>query len=216
MFNPELLTQILLTFLLAIAAFWLAACPFAVWIGKLLLSKDIRKYGDHNPGTYNVFRAGSIKWGILALLIEIAKGFPFVFLAYHYFELPVISVMIVALCAILGHAFSPILKFRGGKALAVTGGVILAISPLQIFIIILAFMLIFFLFIDQDSWTVMFSFICTGITMFILKGMNWELLLLALIFVILAIKHFDDLKSPPRVHFKLLKLLHFGKTANRH
>jgi glycerol-3-phosphate acyltransferase PlsY len=216
MFNPELLTQILLTFLLAIAAFWLAACPFAVWIGKLLLSKDIRKYGDHNPGTTNVFRAGSVKWGILALLIEIAKGFPFIFLAYHYFELPVISVIIVALCAILGHAFSPILKFRGGKALAVTGGVILAVSPLQMFIIILAFMLIFFLFIEQDSWTVIFSFICTGITMFIFKGMNWELLLLALIFIILVIKHFDDLKSPPRVHFKLLKLLHIGKTANRH
>ena len=216
MVNPELTIQILLTFLLAIAAFWLAACPFAVWIGRLLLSKDIRKYGDHNPGTTNVFRAGSVKWGILALLIEIAKGFPFVFLAYRYFELPVISVIIVALCAILGHAFSPILKFKGGKALAVTGGVILAVSPLQMFIIILAFMLIFFLFIDQDSWTVIFSFICTGITMFILKGMNWELLLLALIFVILVIKHFDDLKSPPRVHFKLLKLLHIGKTANRH
>jgi acyl phosphate:glycerol-3-phosphate acyltransferase len=216
MSNPELIMQIFLTFILAVAAFWLAACPFAVWIGRFLLSKDIRKYGDHNPGTFNVFRAGSVKWGILALLIEIAKGFPFVFLAYHYFELPVISVMIVALCAILGHAFSPILKFKGGKALAVTGGVILAISPLQMFIVILAFMFIFFLFIEQDSWTVIFSFICAGITTGILKGMNWEILLLALILTILVIKHFSDLRYPPRVHFKLFKLLHIGKTANRH
>jgi glycerol-3-phosphate acyltransferase PlsY len=215
MSNPELITQILLTFILAVAAFWLGACPFAVWIGKYLLSKDIRNYGDHNPGSTNVFRAGSVKWGILALLIEIGKGFPFVFLAFSYFELTSASVIIVALCAVLGHAFSPMLKFKGGKSLAVTGGVILAVSPLQAFIIILAFMLIFFLLIEQDAWTVIFSFTCGCITVGIIQGLNWLVLLITLILLILVLKHFNDLKSLPRFHFKLFKLLHIGKTASR-
>jgi glycerol-3-phosphate acyltransferase PlsY len=216
MYNPEFMLQAIITFLLAVAAFWLGACPFAVWIGKSLLSKDIRNYGDHNPGSTNVFRAGSVKWGILALLIEIGKGFPFVFLAYSYFELPPVSVIIVALCAILGHAFSPILKFKGGKALAVTGGVILAISPLKIFVIILAFMLLFYLFLEQDSWTVILSFTCTCITLGILQGINWETVLVALILIILIIKHFNDLKFMPRFHFRLFKLFNINKTASRH
>lgn len=213
MSNPDLILQIILTFMLAVAAFWLAACPFAVWIGKYLLSKDIRNFGDGNPGSTNVFRAGSIKWGILALLIEIGKGFPFVFLAFSYFQLPAIPVIIVALCAILGHAFSPLLKFKGGKALAVTGGVILAVSPLQAFIIILAFMLIFYLSVDQDSWTVAFSFTCGCITLGILNGLNWLTILIALITVILIIKHFSDLREMPKFHFKLLKWVHLRKTS---
>lgn len=206
--------EILLTAILAICAFWLAACPFAIWIGKFLLRKDIRKYGDGNPGTTNVFRAGSIKWGILALLLEIAKGFPFVFLAYAIFNLPVVSVIIVAICAVIGHAFTPILKFRGGKALAVTGGVVLAISPLQIFIIVLAFMLIFYLFIEQDSWTVIISFICTCITLTVMNVPRWETILIGFILIILVIKHVNDLKTMPRFRLKIFKWLHIGKTSS--
>jgi glycerol-3-phosphate acyltransferase PlsY len=213
MSDPKLILQVLLTLILAVAAFWLAACPFAVWIGKYLLSKDIRNFGDGNPGTTNVFRAGSAKWGVLALLIEIGKGYPFVFLAFSYFKLPAIPVMIVALCAVLGHAFSPILKFKGGKALAVTGGVILAISPLQAFISILAFMLVFYLCVEQDSWTVIFSFTCSCITMGILQGLNWITILIALILVILIIKHFNDLRTMPRFRFKVFKWLHLRKTS---
>jgi glycerol-3-phosphate acyltransferase PlsY len=206
--------EIFLTVVLAVCAFWLAACPFAVWIGRYILSKDIRNFGDGNPGSTNVFRAGSIKWGILALFLEIGKGFPFVFLAFSYFKLTAISVILVALCAVLGHAFSPILKFKGGKALAVTGGVILAISPNFIFLILIAFMAIFFLFVEQDAWTVIFSFTCGCIALGVLQGLNWETILIALILIILVIKHISDLKAMPRFHVKFLKWLHIGNTSS--
>ena len=45
------------TLVLSIAAFWLGACPFSVWIGRWFLDKDIRHFGDGNPGCGNVFRA---------------------------------------------------------------------------------------------------------------------------------------------------------------
>jgi hypothetical protein len=50
--------EILYTALLIVAAFWLGACPFSLWVGKWLLGKDIRNYGDVNPGASNVLRAG--------------------------------------------------------------------------------------------------------------------------------------------------------------
>jgi glycerol-3-phosphate acyltransferase PlsY len=197
--------------MLAICAFGLAACPFAVWIGRYLVRKDIRDYGDRNPGTANVFRAAGVKWGILSLVLEIAKGFPFVFLAYWYFRLSGISVIIVILSAILGHAYSPILHFKGGKALAVTGGSLLALPPCQIFITVLAFMALFWLFIEQDAWTVIFSFFSTCVLLVIIKGITWEPILLFLVLIILTIKHINDLKAKPIFKFRFLHLLPLGK-----
>ncbi len=43
--------------LLALGAFWLGACPFSVWIGRWLLHRDVREYGNGNPGAANVFLA---------------------------------------------------------------------------------------------------------------------------------------------------------------
>ncbi len=74
--------------LLAVSAFWLGACPFSVWIGWWVLGKDIRNYGDGNPGAANVFRAGGRKPGYLDLILDTAKRVPFVFLAHSFFELP--------------------------------------------------------------------------------------------------------------------------------
>ena len=61
--------ELIYSVLLAVAAFWLGACPFALWIGKWLAHKDIRNYGDGNPGAVNAFRAAGPKIGTFALII---------------------------------------------------------------------------------------------------------------------------------------------------
>ena len=74
--------------ILALCAFGLGACPFSLWVGRWFLGRDIRNYGDGNPGAVNVFRAGGRKAGLLAVLLDVAKGVPFVWLAHSFFELP--------------------------------------------------------------------------------------------------------------------------------
>jgi glycerol-3-phosphate acyltransferase PlsY len=106
-----------------ILAFLSGSLPFSVWVGKIALGKDIQQYGDKNPGSANVFRAGSKFWGAVALLLDFLKGAIPVAIAYSLFQLEGWALTAVALAPILGHAFSPFLKFRGGKALAVTFGV---------------------------------------------------------------------------------------------
>ncbi|MCK4863660.1 MAG: glycerol-3-phosphate acyltransferase, partial [Dehalococcoidales bacterium] len=113
--------------LLSIAAFGLGAIPFSLIVGRLFLGKDPRDYGDGNPGAVNVFRAGGQKAGYLAVFLDVAKGVPFVFLAHSLFGLSHVAVVAVGMCAILGHAFSPFLHWRGGKAVAVTFGVLVAL-----------------------------------------------------------------------------------------
>jgi glycerol-3-phosphate acyltransferase PlsY len=199
--------------LLAVAAFWLAACPFSVWIGKWLLGRDIKGYGDSNPGAYNVFRAGGWKVGVLAMVVDIVKGVPFVALAHYYFELPMVAVMSIGLCAILGHAYSPLLHFQGGKALAVTGGVMFALPQHEIVISVLVFMFIGFLLIDVDGWRVMFSMGASVIYLVITEGLSLAPLFVLCVTAILVMTHFDELKTMPRFRGKLITWLQARKMA---
>jgi glycerol-3-phosphate acyltransferase PlsY len=104
-------------------AFISGALPLSVWLGRLALGVDIRQYGDGNPGAANVWRAGGARWGVLAILLDAFKGAIPVGLVNHISNLDGLALAVIALAPILGHALSPFLRFRGGKALAVTFGV---------------------------------------------------------------------------------------------
>jgi len=199
---------------LVVLAFWLGACPFSLWVGKWLLGKDIRNYGDGNPGATNVLRAGGRKSFALALFLDIGKGIPFVALAHYYFELPMAMVMAVGLSAILGHAFSPLLRFNGGKALAVMGGVLLGLPQLDIFFALVVFMLLGFLLINVDAWRVMFGTTGTLIYLVVTRGVALEPLFMLCVIAILVVKHFDDLKTRPRFKGKLITWLRGRKAAD--
>jgi len=200
---------------LFVLAFGLGACPFALWVGKWFLGKDIRNYGDGNPGAYNVMRAGG-RWSFaLALFLDMGKGVPFVALAHYYFGLPIGMVMVVGLSAILGHAFSPILRFNGGKALAVTGGVILALPQHEIFIAVVIFMFLAYLLIDVDAWRVTVAMTLTLIYLLLTKGFSLEPLFILCVMAILTVKHIEDLRSTrPRFRGKLITWLQGRRTAH--
>jgi len=197
----------LVALLLAISAFWLGACPFSVWIGRWLLGKEIRDYGDTNPGAANVLRAGGRKAFVLAVILDVAKGMPFVILAHSFFRLPDPIVLAIGLCPILGHAFSPLLRLRGGKALGVTIGVLIVLPQHYMLITFLAFMLLGYLFIEIDAWVVMLG--ATGSLVYLLaaKGGSWESLFMFCVLATLATKHLADLKTIPRFKGKLVRWL---------
>ena len=197
--------------LLAVAAFWLGACPFSVWVGRWLLDKDIREYGDGNPGAVNVFRAGSPKAGFLAVILDIGKGIPFVFLAHSFFRLSDMLVMAVGLSAILGHAFSPLLRLRGGKALAVTGGVMLALPQHEIVIAFIGFMFLGFLILKNDAWIAMLGATGTLAYLAASRASPAELLFMLCVLVILGVKHFAELRVVPRLEVRLIKWLQSRK-----
>ena len=110
---------------LLILAYLIGSFPTGVIIGKIFFHKDIRKYGSGNIGTTNTFRVLGPVAGIVVFLIDFFKGtlatvLPVIFhLGPHYLCL------IFGFAAIIGHAFSIFLKFKGGKAVATTAGFIL-------------------------------------------------------------------------------------------
>ena len=198
--------------LLAVCAFWLGACPFSVWVGRWLLGKDVRDYGDGNPGGTNVLRAGGRKSFCLAAFLDMAKGAPFVILANSLFGFHEAVVLAVGLCAILGSAFSPLLGLRGGKSIGVTFGVLFALlytlpqHYMMLFTFVI-FMLLGFLFIEIDAWIVMLG--PAGSAAYLAAtGNSWESLFMLCVLAILAAKHFDELKVVPRFRGRLVRWLY--------
>ena len=199
--------EIFYSVFLIIAAFLLGACPFSVWIGRWFLKKDIIKYGDGNPGAANVFRAGSVKLGLFAVLLDILKGIPFVYIAYAIFDLSMGVVVAVGLGAILGHSFSPLLGFRGGKSVAVTFGVIIAMPQLDILVVFTLLTVFGFLFIEQHSWTVIPGPIGTFIYLLMTRGGSWEPLFMMCILVLFVVKQYDGLRTFPRFKPRIVNWL---------
>jgi glycerol-3-phosphate acyltransferase PlsY len=195
------------TVLLVLGAFLLGSCPFSVIIGRWFLGKDIRGYGDGNPGAANVFRAGGHKLGYLAVLLDITKGIPFVFLAHAVFELSNLAVVLVAIGAILGHAFSPFLRWRGGKAVAITFGVLIALPQHEALFAFAAFVILGVLLLDNNSWGMLFG--ASGALAFlaITGGSSWELVMMLAILAIFAVKHFQDLRTLPGFRGRLVRWL---------
>lgn len=109
-------------FLVVVLQFVSGSIMFSYIFAKFL-GVDLSKVRDGNPGSTNLWRAKGMKWGVLALLLDYFKGtFPlFLFIALNVVSNRYI-ISIAALAGIMGHAFSPMLKFKGGKAVATTFG----------------------------------------------------------------------------------------------
>lgn len=123
-----------------IIAYLLGSIPSGVWIGKFFFDKDIRNYGSGNTGATNTFRILGPKAGTFALIGDVLKG-SIATLIPIYFGAS-IHPMFIGVFAILGHVYPIFLKFKGGKAVATTAGVAIAIHPLFVLIFACIFLII--------------------------------------------------------------------------
>jgi glycerol-3-phosphate acyltransferase PlsY len=110
-----------------IICFLLGSIPFAV-LAMMGSGTDIRTVGSGNPGFNNVLRVN--KWrAVLTLIGDLGKGYFAVWLASHGAHGVALG-WLFGFGAILGHCFSPFLKFNGGKGVATSAGVMLQLYPL--------------------------------------------------------------------------------------
>jgi acyl phosphate:glycerol-3-phosphate acyltransferase len=117
------------TLALVLAGYLVGSIPFS-WLVARTRGIDLRKVGSGNTGASNVWRALGFRYFIVALVLDIFKGWLPVFVALNIVHLPAFGTVLVGLAAVLGHIFPIFMRFRGGKAVATTGGVILGFAPL--------------------------------------------------------------------------------------
>ena len=113
---------------LFVFSFFIGAIPTAYLVGKVARGVDIRKEGSGNIGATNAFRVLGKGWGSFVLVFDFAKGFlpAWVYLRYFSLEFGPYKALWVGIAAILGHMFTPFLKFKGGKGVATGAGALCA------------------------------------------------------------------------------------------
>ena len=113
-------------------AFISGSIPYSLIISSLVINKDVRDVGDGNPGSTNAWIVGGWKIGMTAMIFDISKAVIPVSLAIGKFSdssnFHSICIALIALAPALGHAWSPFLRFRGGKALGPTWGSWIALT----------------------------------------------------------------------------------------
>jgi glycerol-3-phosphate acyltransferase PlsY len=114
-------------------SYFSGAIPFSYLAGRIFGGIDLREHGSGNLGASNTFRFLGPKVAVAVLIADIAKGFLPVFFAPAYgrgHAMPDMWLMYVAgFFAVIGHMFSVFVGFKGGKGIATTAGVFLALSP---------------------------------------------------------------------------------------
>lgn len=201
--------------LVLILSFLAGSIPFSVLLGRIFLRQDIRHYGDGNPGTTNVFRAGSKALGLLTLLLDVSKAAVPVGLAYQDLGIRGIPMILIAFAPIAGHAFSPFLGFRGGKAVAASLGVWIGLTSWKASMAGVIASVIGSALFSVSGWAVMLGL--AGILAVLLIWMpNPIFLIVWLINTLLLIwTHRADLRLRPQLRPWLVKQFSRGKSEKK-
>lgn len=112
-----------------ILSYLIGSIPTAYIFGKMLKGIDIRQHGSGNIGATNVFRVLGKKPGIAVLLLDILKGVIAVVLVSSLLGLTeVVHYVIMAVMVVCGHNWTVFLKFKGGKGVATSFGVLIGLT----------------------------------------------------------------------------------------
>jgi len=130
-------------FILILLAYILGAIPFSVILGKAIKGIDVRTVGSKNPGGTNSLRFLGKTVGFTIVFLDIIKGGLVVFLVHQgvfdqYGEM--FHPLVYGLASGIGHVFSVFIKFKGGKMVATSVGMVLAYNPLVAGIMLIVFL----------------------------------------------------------------------------
>jgi glycerol-3-phosphate acyltransferase PlsY len=188
-------------FVLTLAGFVLGSIPFSVLLGRLAVKADIRQVGDHNPGATNVLRAAGWRWGLLAMLLDAFKGALPVGIAWFLLAIHGWQIIPVFLAPLIGHAYSPWLRFRGGKAVATTfgawAGLTLGVGP-TLLGLLLGLM---YIVCKSSGWAITLAMLCLGVFIGLYYAPTYPEFMWAWAgnMVILLLRHYQELLLFPRL-----------------
>ena len=150
------------------------AIPFGYIIGRIK-GIDIKKQGSGNIGFTNVNRTLGFWYALPVFLLDFAKGLLPTLFAHHLG----LTAIFAGVGAILGHIFTPVLKFRGGKGVATTFGAVLALTPISFIVGIGIFAVILFAFSYVSLSSISFAIALPILTIIFARN-DWKIFLFAL------------------------------------
>ena len=174
-----------------LVSFFSASIPWSLIIGFIFSKQDIRTIGDKNPGGTNTLKLAGIKVGLLSISLDILKSFFPIYFAI-IFGFDGFQLAILCFAAISGSIFSPFLRFNGGKSLAVSCGIWMAISLGMIGPLICLIMAFSHLIQKTHLWTILSGWL--GILIWvIIFSLSIEYIVIFIInFILVMFKHKNE------------------------
>ncbi len=172
-------------------AYLMGSIPFGLIVAKAY-GADLRSGGSGNIGATNALRVIGKKAGALTLLGDMLKGAAAVLIALKFagYEAGVVA----AGAAVIGHDFPVFAKFKGGKGVATSLGVLLALEP-YIGISCLSIWVIAFLAFRISSVGALAAFAALPVLVLTLKSFNYPLIILSFFLAFMIfIKHHENIK----------------------
>lgn len=129
--------------LYCLLAYLLGSIPSGLIVGKMGYGVDIREHGSGNLGGTNTFRVLGIKAGLIVTTADILKGT--LAAALPFFLGADVITLVVGIFAVIGHMYPVFAGFKGGKAVATSGGVVLGVNPIIFLVLLLSFFILLYL-----------------------------------------------------------------------
>lgn len=188
-----------------ILGYLLGSVPFSALVLRKMRGVDFRHIGDGNPGAANAWKVGGWQIGMPALLLDYLKGAIPVTLAHFVFAIDGWGLAAIAVAPVMGHACSIFLRFKGGKALAVTFGIWTGLTLWEAPVILGALFVLGILLVKGHAWVVIFGML--GLLLYLLLRDADPILLTAWSadMAILTWKHWSELGTLPRLQFRPLR-----------
>jgi len=195
---------------LVVGSYLIGSIPFSYLVVRLLKGADIRQLGSRNVGATNVARTFGKAPGIVALILDLAKGYAAIELARWIVarpEWPFVAtagggplqsrefwIALAGLIAVVGHMFPVWLRFHGGKGVATATGVFLALDPTVIAAALLIFLITLLTtrivslasILASSSIPVFFHFLAIGAPF-------WRIIISILISLLVIAKHHSNI-----------------------
>jgi glycerol-3-phosphate acyltransferase PlsY len=184
----------LIIILIFLISYLFGSIPFSYIIAKLFKGIDIRKLGTKNVGAMNVISVAGIFPGIIALLFDISKGALIVHFTNKITEDIGVS-LASGLFTVIGHNWPIFLKFKGGKGVATTVGILLLISPLSFLILYLIFIPIIILITNDSYVSASIGFSILPLILWFLERNIWFVIFGILIALIIVIGHLNEIRT---------------------
>lgn len=172
------------TIIIIILAYLIGSIPSGLWIGRLFFKTDIRNQGSGNLGATNTFRILGKKAGAVVTLMDILKGTVATLLpAMAIFSGNHIHALIAGAIAVVGHMYPIFAKFKGGKAVATSAGVLLGYHW-PVFILLLIIFLVSLKLFKMVSLASMIAAVCALVYSVVYAVIDHEYYLLIITFIL--------------------------------
>lgn len=211
---------------ITILAYLIGSIPTAVWVGEIFYGIDIRNYGSGNAGATNTIRVLGPKAGAPVLIIDVLKGVAAVQLAYSIKGVFVSPEtygafkVILSFVVILGHVYPVFAKFKGGKGVATSLGVVIALATYPALVSLGIFILILSIWRYVSLGSVCAALAFPFISYFVFGVNEWAYIFFSIVIAVfvplLHKKNIIRLLNGEESKFSFKKKAHFKKETNSH